>query len=749
MNAARKIVKRIVFASSLLLLFLFNNCEFTGLSSSQPLDSASLSNQDSGNNTVSPPNNTSNSGGTSTNTTTPPSWITPISSGTVGSNAAIGKYPGYKYNLVSPRPFISLKALDYTKAAVTGTKSYPYNKTAAQRLKALTDPIVIDVLNNGATSFGEYSAVDLIYIYYTYKDFSAYSKNEPTAADYLKAAVKVTDIQITNEFDLVSKKIPPGIQYNQSLYEGPNIHSLSLTYDYGFDLLTADQKEKWSAYAEQTLSQHWSGILSSWSTTEKKYILGTGQFTNCWFWKASWTSTNTPYSGGSNSCVEIGSGGSGWGIDNPGNNYFYSFVTSTLSWALASRNTKWFDFSQNYIFPLLVEYYSAYNGGGTREGTSYGVSLKALFSTYNIWRDSTGEDLSQFNNHAKETIRYWIHATSPDFLKYSPWGDQPMYPDPFLYDYNRHLMIEAVNLNSSTIEGRYGTWWLNTLNLGQGVGVMGTRSNSKYDLLVNPNLIPLSPTDSNNPLNKFYYSEINGILSARSAWSTTASWFLTIAGIMDESHAHEEQGSFIFYKQGWVTTASNIFCNLCGSTSDKNLVRFIDSTGATKQQFGGLYNSDFNHQIKDANGNYYKRKIPTMTYQDSGDNLDVQIMISGEVYHNPDAWLSLRETPDVVNYWNRQFKYTRSTHTLKIYDKCELINNGQAIFQLHFATEPVINGNVVTSNNLTATFNLLNTTEPIKINKVYMPTVSSAYTGGYKIEIKLPSCEIVSELQIK
>jgi len=723
-------------------LCLFNNCEFVGLSTT-PLTSQVPTSESSS----TTPTNTGNTGG---EVNPVPFWPTSITSGTAGLNATVRKYPGYVYNFItSSRPYISLKGLDYTKAAVMGIQSYPYNKTAAQRLKTLTDPVVTSVLNSSNTNLGEYGAIDLIYIYYIYKDYTGYAKNEPTAADYLKAAIRVIDTQITNEFDLISKKSSPGVQYNQSLYEGPIVQDIALTYDYGFSLLTTDQKEKWSSFVEQTLSQHWSGVLSSWNSTEKKYVIGQGTMTNCWYWKPSWTSTGTIYSGGNSSCIDIGYGGAGWATDNPGNNYFYSFVTSTLSWALASRNIKWFNFSQNYIFPLLVDYYSAYSGGGSREGSSYGVYLKALFSMYNLWRDSTGEDLSQFNNHAKETIKYWIHATSPDFLKYSPWGDQPMYPEPSLFDYNRHLMIEAVNLNSSSLEARYGTWWLNTLNLGQGAGVMGTRRNLKYDLLVNPNIISLAPVDISNPLARYYYSEINGILSARSSWDKNSSWFLTMAGLMDESHAHEEQGSFIFYKQEWITAASNLFCNLCASTTDKNVIRFVDSTGATKQQFGGLYNTDFSNQIKDSGGNYYKRKTPTLVYQDKGDILDVQISIPGELYHNPDAWLALRETPDVVQYWNRQFQFIRSTNTLKIYDKCELLNNGRAIFQMHFRTEPVISGNTITTNNLIAKFTLLNSLTPLVINKVYMPNTFSNYTGGYRIEIPLPNCELMSELQIK
>lgn len=727
-----------------ILLISFNNCQpNAGFSVNSP---GTASSSEASSTTPPPSNNTNSSGSTGSDAF----WNVPINLVNVGSSSAIGAYPGFTYNLTSTRPYISLRSLDLTRNAVMNNSVVSYNRTAAQRLKSLTDPIVQSILASDNAGTGEYSALDLIYIYYTYKNFTAYKAGEPTALDYLRAAIKVKDREITQEFDLVSSNTTPNVQYNQSLYEGPVVRDVAYTFDYGYDLLTLEQKEKWSAYVEQVLSQHWSLVLSSWDATQKKYLGAShGTATNCWHWKPEWTTKKTAFSGAPGTCVNLPASGAGWAVNDPGNNYFYSFVTSTLSWAISSRNTKWFNFAQNYIFPLLVEYYSTYTGGGTREGTSYGVALKELFAIYNIWRDSTGEDLSSFNAHSKDTITYWIHATSPDFKKYSPWGDQPMYPDPFLFDYNRQLMIEAVNLSPSSAEAKYGQWWLNSLNLGQGLGVMGTRNNSKFDLLVNPNIPAVSPADATAPLATTYFSQINGILSARSSWDPSASWFLTLAGLMDQSHAHEEQGSFIFYKQGWITAASNLFCNLCGATSDKNILRFVDSNGGTKPQFGGAYNTDFNHQIKDANGNYYKRQIPTMTYQELDNILRVKIDIPGEIYHNPDAWLALRETPDVVKSWTRNFEYNKTSHQLRIYDKCELLNNGSAIFQMHFTTDPVISGNTVTAANMTATFTLLNTQTPIRINKIYMPTVASNYSGGYKIEIPLPSCEITSTIQIK
>src|SRR5690606_3776399 len=81
------------------------------------------------------------------------------------------------------------------------------------------------------------------------------------------------------------------------------------------------------------------------------------------------------------------------GTDNPGNNYYYSFLAATMSWALASGNPAMLQDLRERRIPPLLAYFGRLPGGGSSEGTGYGVSHMNLFPLYALWQDATGEDL--------------------------------------------------------------------------------------------------------------------------------------------------------------------------------------------------------------------------------------------------------------------------------------------------------------------------------------------------------------------
>ena len=54
-------------------------------------------------------------------------------------------------------------------------------------------------------------------------------------------------------------------------------------------------------------------------------------------------------------------------------------------------------------------------------------------------------------------------------------------------------------------------------------------------------------------LNTAYYASGIGELYTRSSWDTHATWVNLIAGPYTESHAHQDQGALMLYKDGWLT----------------------------------------------------------------------------------------------------------------------------------------------------------------------------------------------------
>ena len=308
-----------------------------------------------------------------------------------------GTYPGYTYTLPTVRPYISLD--DYDGVSLTST--------AYLRLKGQVDDVVT-VTNNlsaGATynqlvnalnsnHYG-YSSTDSIVMYHLTGNVS-----------YLQQAIRMNDLFITSENARIAANQNPSIAGDSYLEVGPYMEQIALTYDAGYNLLSTQQRSTWAAFAQQTIYNIWNYNQASWGGRS-----------------APWT---------------------GWSINDPGDNYYYSFLKATQLWAWASQNMTWINFLQTQKYPQLVPYFSVIAGGGSREGTGYGTAMKNMFENYRYWKSSTGEDLSALSSHAKETIDYWIHATTPDLHYFASIGDQSRSSMPTLFDYHRHLMQEAV-----------------------------------------------------------------------------------------------------------------------------------------------------------------------------------------------------------------------------------------------------------------------------------------------------------------
>ncbi len=141
-------------------------------------------------------------------------------------------------------------------------------------------------------------------------------------------------------------------------------------------------------------------------------------------------------------------------------------------------------------------------------------------------------------------------------------------------------------MSPGTDQAKRGTWWIQNIWLHPcydtaPVNQLIYSFNYKGDLLAYPDA-PVAPTDL------VYYSTGAGHFFARSSWDTSASWLAVVAGKYDQSHAHQDQGSFSFFKQDWLAVTSNHWSNsglegngCCGlGTEAHNVIRFVRN-GAT------------------------------------------------------------------------------------------------------------------------------------------------------------------------
>jgi hypothetical protein len=497
------------------------------------------------------------------------------------------KYPGFTYHLPTARPFVSLAS--FTHPDLHGT-AYTRFKKAADDALAGHEPYL-------------YSAAHSVYMYAI--------TGEPK---YINDAIAREEAMVTAAEAAIAKGDAPDIAHDSYLDSGFYIENLALTYDYGFDRLSATQKQRWAAFAERTLQNLRNPSQASW-----------GGVAHPW---------------------------SGWSTCDPGDNYYYSFVRAYMLWALASQSTEWLSYLQTQELPLLIDYFDALPDGGSREGTGYGTALHNLFKNYIYWKDSTGEDLANLIPHTRKTIDYWVHATVPKLDRFAPIGDQSRSSIPYVYDYHRNLVHAAVVLSAGTPEAKRGTWWLQHNSLRDGVS-------SSFNLY--GDLLPF-PDTAQAPTDTVYHATDAGVLFARSSWTTTdASWLSIVAGKYDQSHAHQEEGSFTFFGGDWLAVTSNIWSHsgIHQETIVHNVLRFERNGSIIPQSQSSSLQS-------------------TMTYTTSGSVVSVDANLTNAYWRNADA----------VQSWTRNLQY--SGQTLRVTDACIVASGVKPVFQLHVPVEPLL-----------------------------------------------------------
>ncbi|HZT78198.1 MAG TPA: hypothetical protein VFA27_16200 [Vicinamibacterales bacterium] len=494
-------------------------------------------------------------------------------------------YHGFTYHLPSARPFISLN--DYT---VSGA-----NTPAARRL--------IDAANQTLAGNPPYlfGSRHMVLAFRLTGD-----------ARYLQWAITDQEQVVTDAEAAIAAGHEPAIAGDSYLDIGAYLDDLALTYDTAFDRLTADQRTRWAAFAEQA-------IFNLWHPND-----------------AAWGGVSHPWSG--------------WAICDPGDNYHYSFMRATMLWALATQDTSWFDFLQTQKFGPLVDYFAALPGGGTREGTGYGTALNDLFGDYIYWKASTGEDLAALSPHTRETIDYWVHATVPTLDRFAPIADLSRESIPNIFDYQVNLVEQAVRLSEGTVQARHGVWWLQNNSLKNGVGF-------PFNLFAE--LLPrVDPAEQ--PTDLMYFASGAGALFARTAWTTDASWIAFIAGKYDQSHAHQEQGNFTFFKHDWLSVTSNIWSHsgIHQEVEVNNIIRFQRANGDT---------------------------IP----QNQGDNGSTMTpsTANGETTVTADLSNAYSDNRSAVQSWTRTLQLNGDV--LRVIDSCTVASGVTPVFQVNVPVQPV------------------------------------------------------------
>jgi hypothetical protein len=362
-------------------------------------------------------------------------------------------------------------------------------------------------------------------------------------ARYCAYAVAKVDAWVSSEEALIAAGSRPVVAGDSYLRVGDHIGDLALTYDWCFDAVGAERARRWLAYAQRAVDNLWDPG------------------------NATWGGRSEPWNG--------------WSTDNPHNNYFYSFNRATMLLGLATRGELpeadgWIArFRDVHLDRMIVPTFDLeLVGGGSREGTGYGVAMRNLWELYDLWEGSTGERIADLTPHTRASLVELLHTVLPTRDRIAPIGDHTRDASAVLYDYQRLyglLLMRFFPGDPATAELRYQL-------ARSSVPRMSSKFNYAYDFLYDDGAIE----EAAPALATAYHARGTGHVFARSSWGDDATWFHATGGPFVESHDHQDESGFLLYKGGWLAYDPNVDSRSGdrASTEYHNLVRF-EQGGAT------------------------------------------------------------------------------------------------------------------------------------------------------------------------
>ncbi|HET7501021.1 MAG TPA: hypothetical protein VFK02_08465 [Kofleriaceae bacterium] len=364
---------------------------------------------------------------------------------------------------------------------------------------------------------------------------------------YCTKAVSTVEAQVVAAEAQIAVNQAPAVAGDSYLEIGGMIGDLALVYDWCFNQTTSAQRARWLKYADQAVSNVWHNTTAKWGTA------------------------TIPWSG--------------WATNDPSDNYYYSFLRATMLLGLATKGEDpqadaWItQFHDTKLMGQLVPTFNAdLVGGASREGTGYGVAMRRLFELYDLWKATTGETLATKTPHTRQSLLAMTHQLMPTRDRVAPTGDLSRDSTAAFFDYHRNYFQELIQqFPTDALSQR-----AKTQLMASSVPEMGSSFMLVYDFLYDNSMVTAQPVDG---LNTTYYASGIGELYARSGWDAHATWVNLIAGPYTQSHAHQDQGSLMIYKDGWLAWDAVIdsHSGLTQETTAHGLVR-IDSGGQPVRQ---------------------------------------------------------------------------------------------------------------------------------------------------------------------
>ena len=483
---------------------------------------------------------------------------------------------------------------------------------------------------------------------------------------YCTKAVAEIEKQVVAAEAKIAAGVKPIVAENSYLAIGELIGDLALTYDWCHAFVSSSQQTRWFAYANQAVANVWNPTGATW-----------GGKSFAW---------------------------SGWSVDNPSNNYFYSFMRATMLVGLATKGEfpqgdQWItQFRTKKLANQLVPTFNEdLVGGGSLEGTGYGVAMRRLYELYDVWHATTGERIASLTTHTKTSMYAFMHQVMPTLDRIAPTGDHARDRTAPFFDYHRNYLQELVHINASDA----GAGRAKTMITGSNLPRMSHGFMAVYDFLYDNADVEAQPLED---MNTAYHAKGIGQVYARSGWDKNATWVNLIAGPYNESHAHQDQGSLLVFKGGWLASDANLYSKsgIMQDIGTHGLVR-IDSGGAPlKQQLDTVSKIT---ALKQSAKFFYVAADVTPAYKN---NPAVQ-MVHREMVFLP---------PNVV----------------VVFDRVKTVSGTSQTWQLPTPVAPTVSGNRATITSAGHTLEVTRVAPASASTSVFNFANNAAYSGGFRLD---------------
>jgi hypothetical protein len=220
-----------------------------------------------------------------------------------------------------------------------------------------------------------------------------------------------------------------------------------------------------------------------------------------------------------------------WAVDNPGNNYWYGFLTTWLAGLTLGDDaiinlalSKWTTMASPYLAGPAA-------GGCMYEGTSYSTDSLSLmmFSTY---AHATATGTAYGVPWQNQALQMLAHQTTPEMDALMPWGDQTKDQGGGLVDAGRLPFL---------LGAAQGVPWARTWLDNAVPNVMLQRRNAWAEFLWYPE--ETAGTDYRKTWPVFAAAQGAGIVATRSSWQPGAVQCVISAGPTRESHQDRASGA--------------------------------------------------------------------------------------------------------------------------------------------------------------------------------------------------------------